>query len=300
MQNNVRHAYLIMAHDRFDQLVTLLHLLDDCRNDIFIHIDRKSHPDFSLLEEAVHMSKIFFVDRYRVRWGGPEQVWAELALLRKAIEHSHYAYYHLLTGQDLPLKTQDVIHDFFYKNQGKEFISFVSCPSREDEERIRLWHPIIGRRGKDCSFLDNLKAAIHHFLCCIQRVVRVNRIPDKIQIGKGSVYFSITDGLARDIVSHEKQIRSMCRMTMTADEVFLQTFVLNSSWRTHLFEADQFLYKETKTARSMRLIDWDRGDPYVWRISDSEELRTTHMLFARKFDIRIDESVVRFVENILK
>ena len=37
-----KHAYLIMAHNEFEILKILLHLLDDERNDIYLHIDSKA------------------------------------------------------------------------------------------------------------------------------------------------------------------------------------------------------------------------------------------------------------------
>lgn len=42
MQN--RHAYLIMAHNQWELLLELLKALDDSRNDIYLHIDRKASP----------------------------------------------------------------------------------------------------------------------------------------------------------------------------------------------------------------------------------------------------------------
>lgn len=42
MQTNDRHAYLIMAHNNWSILSKLLSLLDDDRNDLFLHIDAKS------------------------------------------------------------------------------------------------------------------------------------------------------------------------------------------------------------------------------------------------------------------
>lgn len=41
-----RHAFLIMAHNHFDFLKILLKRLDDPRNDIYLHVDRKA-ADFS-------------------------------------------------------------------------------------------------------------------------------------------------------------------------------------------------------------------------------------------------------------
>lgn len=38
----MRHGFLIMAHNNWRQLRTLLMLLDDSRNDIFLHIDKKA------------------------------------------------------------------------------------------------------------------------------------------------------------------------------------------------------------------------------------------------------------------
>ena len=37
----MKHAYLILAHNEFGLLQTLVSCLDDPRNDIFIHIDKK-------------------------------------------------------------------------------------------------------------------------------------------------------------------------------------------------------------------------------------------------------------------
>ena len=38
----MKHAFLIMAHGSLPLLRVLLSMLDDERNDIFLHIDRKS------------------------------------------------------------------------------------------------------------------------------------------------------------------------------------------------------------------------------------------------------------------
>lgn len=38
----MRHAFLLIAHNEFQLLKVLLSMLDDKRNDIFLHIDKKS------------------------------------------------------------------------------------------------------------------------------------------------------------------------------------------------------------------------------------------------------------------
>ena len=77
-----------------------------------------SEKDFSNLTAE---SKVYFFQKYEVFWGGFSQVQVELFLLEKAYQQK-YDYYHLVSGADLPLKSNRKIDTFFEKNQGKEFI----------------------------------------------------------------------------------------------------------------------------------------------------------------------------------
>ena len=43
----MKHAYLILAHHEPEVLQLLLTSLDDARNDIFLHIDRRSKRLFA-------------------------------------------------------------------------------------------------------------------------------------------------------------------------------------------------------------------------------------------------------------
>ena len=48
-----KHAYLVMAHHQFPLLQTTLRLLDDPRNDFFIHMDKKAGAiDFEEIRRA--------------------------------------------------------------------------------------------------------------------------------------------------------------------------------------------------------------------------------------------------------
>lgn len=115
MTEQLKHAYLILAHHNFGQLKKLLTLLDDERNDIYIHIDRKAHiskKELDDLSRAVTKAGLEWTRRIRVNWGGYSLVKAEYVLLSAATETPHL-YYHLISGADLPIKSQDAIHSFF-------------------------------------------------------------------------------------------------------------------------------------------------------------------------------------------
>ena len=68
-------------------------------------------------------------------WGF-SQIHAELILLLKANDTNHYDHYHLLSGQDLPIQTQENIQSFFLNNSGKEFVSFDSFENFKFKERV--------------------------------------------------------------------------------------------------------------------------------------------------------------------
>ena len=87
-----RHAYLILAHKNFGQLRKLAGLLDDPRNDIYVHVDRKSasSPE-EWLRGACKYSRLSLISpRISVSWGGVSIMRAELALLKAATQAGHY------------------------------------------------------------------------------------------------------------------------------------------------------------------------------------------------------------------
>ena len=111
-----------MAHHRPDLLQLLINALDDKRNDIVIHIDKKS--DMSPDQFYCNHANMIFIDRIEVNWGGYTQVECEYKLMKEAVKLGKHSYYHLLTGVNYPLWNQDYIHSFFEEKNGKEFRGF--------------------------------------------------------------------------------------------------------------------------------------------------------------------------------
>ena len=108
------HAYLILAHGNWDLLAKTLALYDDARNDIYLHIDANiRNVPFERLKGACRRSRVEFVRRIPVVYLTYSLSDATFELLAAATGRRSYDYYHLLSGQDLPLATQDNIHAFF-------------------------------------------------------------------------------------------------------------------------------------------------------------------------------------------
>ena len=101
----------------------LIHLIDDERNDIFVHVDKNcdSFP-MNVFDSLAQKSVLEVIPRKKCHWAEYSLVDVELDLLTAATKKEHYRYYHLLSGHDLPLKNQDQMHDFF-DNHDEEFLT---------------------------------------------------------------------------------------------------------------------------------------------------------------------------------
>ena len=169
----MRHAFLIIAHNNWNQLKKLIQLLDAENHDIYIHIDKKS-KDFNKKEflSITRKSKLYIFQEYKVFWGGFSQVHVETYLFEKA--HAlKYDYYHLISGADLPLKSNKEIDAFFEQHKGTEFILY-------DEDKLKN-DPEITRRAKYYHFLQNYRRRYtqkwkNEFFTFLERVSLVAQI----------------------------------------------------------------------------------------------------------------------------
>ena len=281
-----KHAYLIMAHTQPELLKMLLKKLDDERNDIYLHIDSKA-KDYPLDEVAAVLQKAncVFTERTDVKWGSYSQIHCEMVLLKEAVKCEH-AYYHLLSGMDLPIKSQNDIHTFFEKYAGLEFVD-EDLPEISEAalSRVKYNHKFYGKAGSAKDILGALSAKSQKLL----GVDKTKKYGDII-FQKGRNWFSITHGLAKLVVEKESWIQEVFGHSVCGDELFLQTVARNSEF------ADKICNPNTMpTVPDTRHSDWERGsnnNPYIFRESDYEELMNSSALFARKFDLNIDKKIV--------
>lgn len=131
----MKHAFLIIAHNEYPVLEVLLSMLDDERNDIYLHIDKRATELFQQIKKVKMQKAGFYLieNPIEVYWGDISQVQVEYLLFETALSHGPYAYYHLLSGTDLPIKSQDYIHAFFQQNAGKEFVGFWQDAAHQRE-----------------------------------------------------------------------------------------------------------------------------------------------------------------------
>lgn len=286
-----RHAYLIMAHNQWTMLTKLVSAIDDERNDIYIHIDSKvkSFPKDQIVN-SVCKATLFWTKRMNTVWGGDSLILCELRMLEAAAKNSQkreYTYYHLLSGVDFPLKSQDYIHDYFDKNQGIEFINYwtreKTYSHRNRALKFYFFQNHIGNSDNSKKLLPHIFKYLEWILACGQRKLNIQRKFEQLCIG--SQWFSITDDLCHYLVKNSRKIYKMFRFTLAGDEIFLQTTVARSPFADNVCKG---VYNATYDA-CLREMDWlrstdDDSHPHVWTAEDYPRLAASKNLFARKFD----------------
>ena len=283
-----RHAYLITAADNFYVLERLLGMLDDPRNDIFVHVDAKTREvDIEGLTAKCRRSTVTFVPRLKVYWGDFSQVRACMRLLRVASEGA-YSYYHLLSGSDLPLKTQDEIHEFFDDHAGTEFIHFAPVQHPEWVEKVHLRNrfPFLNRGRMISAARSRCRRVVSGALTAGRRLWPGR---PQLELKYGSDWWSISRPMALHLLASEQLVERLLRRAFIPTEFYVQTIAWNSRHRDRL---------SAPSLGNMRLIDWSRpstsngSSPHVWRCQDMPALMQSECLFARKFLADIDKDVV--------
>ena len=285
-----KQAILIIAHNNIEILNKLLELLDSKYFDIYLHIDLKSPIE----KEDLYQCKISTLNVYKkikVLWGDYSGIETEMLLFNEASKNK-YEYYHLISGVDLPLKSNKYIYEFFHNNYPKEFVHFETDETSERRiERIKYYHFMPYNR-EHYDLLDQDYAFVKkQMLDGIDRLANDNHI-----VKSGCNWISVTHEFLEYLLLQASYIEKTYPYTRCADEIFVQTILYNSEFRNNLYDKNY----DANFDSCFRKIDWKRGIPYVWRNEDFEELKESKCVFARKFDYKTDSQIVERIYNYIK
>ena len=297
---------MIIAHNNWWQLKKLIQLLDADNHDFYIHVDKKSSLGGrgQVKDELLSVpkkSKIHIFQEFEVFWGGFSLVEAELFLFENA-HLQQYDYYHLISGADLPLKSNRQIDSFFERNQGKEFIQYDENTLKNDPRitaRAKYYHFLQNyRRRYSQKWKNELFTFMERVSLIFQMLFRINRVRNlDWTIKYGSNWVSITDDLVEKILSHKDKITKVFSCTSCADELYIQTIAFNYGYK------DRIYIPEDGMTENVRFIDWARGknaNPYTFRKQDEKLLMENNNLFARKFSETIDPDIITAIYEKIK
>ena len=278
----MRTAYLILAHKNPMQVKRLIEALTTAHSLFFVHIDaRVPLAPFSPLQE---LKNVYFVHRRPIAWGGWNVVAATLELMQRAADHDCDRY-HLLSGQDYPIRSNDELDRFFA--QDKIFLEYFPLP-------ITNWHGGGLERYQKFHFMDLAQRHPHAarllgLLSDRLHMVWKRSLSNGLNAFGGSQWWSFTASCVKFILRYcqeNKHVTAFFRTTLVPDETFFHTLIMNSPFREHVVNDNK------------RYILWDREpSPYIFKEADLPSLMSTGRYFARKFDDKVDERILYLLDH---
>jgi hypothetical protein len=281
----MNQVFLILAHKMPQQLHKLITQLESPVSYFFIHLDLKCNIDEFKSASPLVTNVHFIEERYRIDWGSFNMVKATLALL-KEVEKSNitYSHVHLLSGEDLRIKSIENLEKYFTEHAEFSFLNHfpLPCPywPQGGMNRITEYHfdnspknilsvkKIILKAA--AQFLNKIAVPIFPFL---------RKKPDKnIIYHGGSQWWSLNSkslGFILQFIENHPDFVKFFKFSFIPDEIFFHTILLNSDLKLKII------------CDNKRYIDWlhpEKGFPAYFCIDDYETLLQTDAFFARKLD----------------
>ena len=283
-------AVLVLAHkinDQFNRLVSCM--ADDF--DVYIHIDKKTqNKSLKCKRDNV---RIF--SEYPVYWGSYNVVLATLFLMGQASRRNSYDRYLIISGEDVPLKNNLFIKEFFRGNIS-EYFYYSKLPhpvwiGNGGFDRLEYYYPNLlrdsdpgGSYKKVSKWLEekNKKKLIP-----LLKKINLKRSLNFVPYG-GTNWMDLTDECISQILKYIDRNSSYLnrfKYTRLPEEIFFHTLICN------------FTSGLTIEKNVLRYIDWRTGPefPRNMRVDDYDRLIKSDKLFARKFNQDIDSEIIDMI-----
>ncbi|MGO4906204.1 beta-1,6-N-acetylglucosaminyltransferase [Flavobacterium sp. W20_MBD1_R3] len=273
----MKQAILITAYKDFNHLEEIIKFFDE-NFELYIHIDKKSNVSAIQLSRFQSYLQVKLISqKYKVNWGGINHLKSILYLSEQALKNPLNSYFHLISGQDYPIKKASYFRSFF-DNKKEEHIEFFSIPNsglngNGGLERIEYF-----------NFYDILNAKISYQNRLIKSIINLQKklnfkrsISLKMpKIYGGSTWWSLSRDCLSYVVEFTKLNAFVLRRfnhTLCSEEFYFQTVIMNS------------IFSKKVVGNNLRYIDWharNGSEPAFLDNSDYEKLIKSDAFFARK------------------
>lgn len=273
----MKQAILITAYKEFNQLKELIYAFDTTFFNIYIHIDKKSNISTKTILELKKIKNVKYISQdFKVNWGGLNHLKSYLKLSEIALKDSDNSFFHLITGQDYPIKNVDYFKlvtntkkcnylgyskmpKKAWSKGGMDRLEYYNFYDTFNAKKSKKWINRIKRFQKMIGF----KRPINHYLG---------------QLYGGGTYWSLSREVLTYVINYTKdnpKFLKRFKHTFCAEEIYFQTIIMNSTFSNKI------------TNDSLRFIDWKSGKggyPAFLDDTDFNTIVNSNKLFARKID----------------
>lgn len=299
--------YLILTHKNPDQLERQVRLLNDGHATFYIHIDLKS--DLNLFAGLRQMENVFLIkERVDCIWGDFSTIIATLNLIENTLANHTTGMCILMSGNDYPIKPLHHINAFLDANSYKIFIEIKEpkdiWPSFN--ERKQYYRVNLSSEREHYSFLKgfNVNTLKHYQKGCIslKQFFQIAFIKRKLHLNMnlygGSQWWAMNIAhltkVYHYVQANKKKLYAYFSYSLLPDEYFFHSIIM------HFKESGYPCTIE----EPITYVNWVRKNctlPVTFEKGDLQELmgQSSNKLFARKFDIAIDEQILNEIDKYI-
>jgi len=286
--SGTRIAYLIFAHIRLYQLVSLVSALDSPNACFIIHIDKKAKGyrefiDNSSAQSLLGNPRVSFLEpRQNVRWGAYSLNEVCLCALKEALKTPSVVRFKSLSGTDFPIRPTREIEDILLDDLKAIFLTGT---------RPRNWR--IQARTEQYWFVDTFRNHyLAHYFARGQRLLGIKRKhPPGVPVFKGSMWWCLNRDAASyvlEFLASRPDVERFFRRSGIADESLIPSILQTSPfWKDVVQDSQVFARFQPGSA-----------NPNELESIDLPEVLSSVKLFARKFNTSKNPGILEIVDEL--
>lgn len=283
-------AVLILAHKNIDQVIKLSKQLIPTFN-IYIHIDTKTNLTNSQRDELQNLKNVQYISQYNVKWGSYSIVKATISLMKLALQNKKNTYFHLISGQDWPIKNAQIIYKYF-ENNDKIYMDYYRMLDKIKTHEPEIWwvkyyfnYDQINRR----TFFGKV---YHRILLLVEHTLNINKLKkynlDEDQMYAGQEWIDIPREpleFALNYYDKHPELKKVYSTSFCSDEMWLQTILCNSKYRANIDKnIHRFIVKESGKLHGEK--------PIYLTEQNFNDMVASDNFFARKLTTPISDKLI--------
>lgn len=281
--NIMRVAHLIITYTSPQQTERMIKRMYHPNFDFYIHVDRKLELKHYQFLGA--LPNVFFIqNRINVKWADFSTINAIFAGIKEITSNgAQYDFINLLSGQDYPVKSAYYIYNFFLKNAGKEFLSYLDIKNdwKNGLERIENYFLT------DWEFQG--KYTIETLL---NKLLPKRQIPYGLHPYGKSMYWMLhpdTAAFVVDKVENDKEIQQFFSYCWGSHELVFQTVLLNSPLKSKVIN-NNYRYNDSSS---------DEEEIELTNENHLQAVRNSSILFINNIDLDKNPKLFDLIDNVL-
>lgn len=289
----LNHAFLIMTHKSPELLSRIIHHLAQDNHYFFIHVDKRYKGDIRDFADIISdVKNVIFIPRQSVYHGSVTQIYCEIALFANALNyHERMDYFHLISGQDYPIRSNVCFDLFFEKNNGRSFACIEGKDYHEEMMkrsyliRTQIYHPNTN------SLISSL-----FFRLTWRLQLQLNLRKPIRDIWGGWNWKSLTRYVVKFMLEYINENPAFLRRfnyTLSCDEIYFQTIFHK---RMQEFKIEGLL--------PLRYVSWeathpvnDNYRPYILDERDLPFILSSQAFFCRKVDLPQSKMLLDLIDQ---